>query len=148
MKNIILTLSLFLSTAFAAEYEVKMLNNGTEGMMVFESSCIKSCSRRYCKVCGNRYGTQFRRVYFPGATVWKGAMNEEIQPIDVGVYIYECTPHAMMAMVGVIQASDGLNFEMSLDSTYVELAHEFAKTYQQKFVMNNQRLDNHIHELE
>ena len=52
--------------------------------------------------------------------------------------------HAMMAMVGVIQASDGLNFEMSLDSTYVELAHEFAKTYQQKFVMK--RL--HIHELE
>ena len=45
-------------------------------------------------------------------------------------------------------ASDGLDFEMSLDSTYVELAHEFAKTYQQKFVMNNQRLDTYIHELE
>ena len=41
MKNIILTLSLFLSTAFAAEYEVKMLNNGTEGMMVFEPAVLK-----------------------------------------------------------------------------------------------------------
>ena len=43
MKNIILTLSLFLLSipAFAAEYEVKMLNNGTEGMMVFEPAVLK-----------------------------------------------------------------------------------------------------------
>ena len=153
MKNIILTLSLFLLSipAFAAEYEVKMLNNGTEGMMVFEPAVLKVAVGDTVKFVATDMAHNSASVFTPpGATVWKGAMNEEITiTIDKpGVYIYECTPHAMMAMVGVIQASDGLNFEMSLDSTYVELAHEFAKTYQQKFVMNNQRLDTYIHELE
>ena len=153
MKNIILTLSLFLLSipAFAAEYEVKMLNNGTEGMMVFEPAVLKVAVGDTVKFVATDMAHNSASVFTPpGATVWKGAMNEEISiTIDKpGVYIYECTPHAMMAMVGVIQASDGLNFEMSLDSTYVELAHEFAKTYQQKFVMNNQRLDTYILELE
>jgi pseudoazurin len=135
----------------AADYEVKMLNNGTEGMMVFEHAVLKVAVGDTVKFVATDMAHNSASVFTPpGATVWKGAMNEEISiTIDKpGVYIYECTPHAMMAMVGVIQASDGLNFEMSLDSTYIELAHEFAKTYQQKFVMNNQRLDTYIHELE
>ena len=153
MKNIILAISLFLLSipAFAAEHEVKMLNNGAGGMMIFEPAVLKVSVGDTVKFVATDPAHNSASVFTPpGATVWKGAMNEEVSiTIDKpGVYIYECTPHAMMAMVGVIQASDGLDFETSLDSTYVELAHEFAKTYQQKFVMNNQRLDTYIHELE
>ena len=145
---IMLTLS---APAFAADYEVKMLNNGAGGMMIFEPAVLKASVGDTVKFVATDMAHNSVSVFTPpGATPWKGAMNEEISiTIDKpGVYIYECTPHAMMAMVGVIQASDGLDFETSLDSTYVELAHEFAKTYQQKFVMNNQRLDAYIHELE
>ena len=153
MKNILLAISVFLLSipAFAAEHEVKMLNNGAGGMMIFEPAVLKASVGDTVKFVATDMAHNSVSVFTPpGATPWKGAMNQEIViTIDKpGVYIYECTPHAMMAMVGVIQASDGLNFETSLDSTYVELAHEFAKTYQQKFVMNNQRLDAYIHELE
>ena len=153
MKNILLAISVFLLSipAFAAEHEVKMLNNGAGGMMIFEPAVLKVSVGDTVKFKATNPSHNSASVFTPpGATVWKGGMNEEIViTIDKpGVYIYECTPHAMMAMVGVIQASDGLDFETSLDSTYVELAHEFAKTYQQKFVMNNQRLDAYIHELE
>ena len=153
MKNILLAISVFLLSipAFAAEHEVKMLNNGAGGMMIFEPAVLKASVGDTVKFVATDMAHNSVSVFTPpGATPWKGAMNQEIViTIDKpGVYIYECTPHAMMAMVGVIQASDGLDFETSLDSTYVELAHEFAKTYQQKFVMNNQRLDTYIHELE
>ena len=153
MKKVLLAMSLFLLSvpSFADDHYVRMLNNGEGGMMVFEPAVLKvSVGDTVNFVASDPMHNSVSVFTPPGATVWKGAMNEEITiTIDKpGVYIYECTPHAMMAMVGVIQASDGLNFEMSLDSTYVELAHEFAKTYQQKFVMNNQRLDTYIHELE
>ena len=146
-------MSLFLLSvpSFADDHYVRMLNNGEGGMMVFEPAVLKvSVGDTVNFVASDPMHNSVSVFTPPGATVWKGAMNEEIS-ITIekpGVYIYECTPHAMMAMVGVIQASDGLDFETSLDSTYVELAHEFAKTYQQKFVMNNQRLDTYIHELE
>ena len=153
MKNIVLAISLFLLTvpAFAAEHTVKMLNNGDGGMMIFEPAVLKVAVGDTVNFVATDMAHNSASVFTPpGATTWNGAMNEEISiTIDTpGVYIYECSPHAMMAMVGVIQASDGLNFEMSLDSTYVENAHTFAETYQQKFVMNNQRLDTYIHELE
>ena len=153
MKKILLAMSLFLLSvpSFADDHYVRMLNNGEGGMMVFEPAVLKVSVGDTVKFVATDPAHNSASVFTPpGATVWKGAMNEEIS-ITIekpGVYIYECTPHAMMAMVGVIQASDGLDFETSLDSTYVELAHEFAKTYQQKFVMNNQRLDTYIHELE
>ena len=85
----------------------------------------------------------------PGATPWNGAMSKDISvTLDTpGVYIYECTPHAMMAMVGVIQVKDGMDIDMTLDSAYVDGADKFAKTYKSKFVMNNDRLDNYMNEL-
>ena len=153
MKKVLLAMSLFLLSvpSFADDHYVRMLNNGEGGMMVFEPAVLKVSVGDTVKFVATDMAHNSASVFTPpGATPWNGAMNEEISiTIDTpGVYIYECSPHAMMAMVGVIQASDGLNFEMSLDSTYVENAHTFAKTYQQKFVMNNQRLDTYIHELE
>jgi len=153
MKKFTTLLTLFLLTipAMAEEHIVKMLNNGKDGMMVFEPAVLSVNKGDTVKFVATDMAHNSASVMTPaGATTWNGAMSKDVSVTlnSEGVYVYECTPHAMMAMVGVIQASDGLNFETSLDSTYVELAHEFAKTYQQKFVMNNQRLDAYIHELE
>ena len=153
MKKITTLLTLLLLTvpAMAEEHIVKMLNNGAGGMMIFEPAVLKVAVGDTVNFVATDMAHNSASVFTPpGATPWRGMMSKDISvTLDTpGVYIYECSPHVMMAMVGVIQVTDGLNFEMSLDSTYVELAHEFAKTYQQKFVMNNQRLDTYIHELE
>ena len=153
MKKVLLAMSLFLLSvpSFADDHYVRMLNNGEGGMMVFEPAVLKASVGDTVKFVATDMAHNSVSVFTPpGATPWKGAMNQEISiTLDKpGVYIYECSPHAMMAMVGVIQVTDGLAFDVSLDSTYVDLAHEFTKTYQQKFVMNNNRLDTYIHELE
>ena len=152
MKNILIAMGLFLLTvpAFAAEHTVKMLNNGDGGMMIFEPAVLQVSVGDTVNFVATDMAHNSASVFTPpGATPWKGAMSRDISvTLDTaGVYIYECTPHNMMAMVGVIQVTDGMELDMSLDSAYVEAADTFAKTYKSKFVMNNQRLDNYMNEL-
>ena len=151
MKNII-AMGLFLLTvpAFAAEHTVKMLNKGDGGMMIFEPAVLKVAVGDTVNFVATDMAHNSVSVFTPpGATPWRGMMSRDISvTLDTpGVYIYECTPHNMMAMVGVIQVTDGMELDMSLDSAYVEAADTFAKTYKSKFVMNNQRLDNYMNEL-
>ena len=92
MKNIVLAISLFLLSipAFAAEHEVKMLNNGAGGMMIFEPAVLKVSVGDTVKFVATDPAHNSASVFTPpGATVWKGAMNEEISiTIDKpGVYI-------------------------------------------------------------
>ena len=55
-----------------------------------------------------------------------------------GVYVYECTPHKMMAMVGVIKVGNATNLDaIKQQSASVKSA----------FVMNKDRLDNYLNEL-
>ena len=146
----LLTVFLLTMPAFAAEHTVKMLNNGAGGMMIFEPAVLSVNKGDTVKFIATDMAHNSVSVFTPpGATPWRGRMNEEISiTLDTpGVYIYECTPHAMMAMVGVIQVLDGDTLSLSLDTQHIDKAHEFANTYQKKFVMNNDRLDNYIHSL-
>ena len=146
----LLTVLLLTVPAFAAEHTVKMLNSGKDGMMVFEPAVLSVNKGDTVKFVATDMAHNSASVFTPpGATPWRGAMSRDISvTLDTpGVYIYECTPHNMMAMVGVIQVKDGMELDMTLDSAYVEAADTFAKTYKSKFVINNQRLDNYMNEL-
>ena len=152
MKKLTTLLTVFLLTmpAFAAEHEVKMLNNGPGGMMIFEPAVLQVAVGDTVNFVATDMAHNSASVFTPpGATPWKGAMSRDISvTLDTaGVYIYECTPHKMMAMVGVIQVTDGMELDMSLDSAYVEAADTFAKTYKSAFVMNQDRLDKYMNEL-
>ena len=152
MKNILIAMGLFLLTvpAFAAEHTVKMLNNGPGGMMIFEPAVLQVAVGDTVNFVATDMAHNSASVFTPpGATPWKGMMSRDISvTLDTaGVYIYECTPHKMMAMVGVIQVTDGMELDMSLDSAYVEAADTFAKTYKSAFVMNQDRLDKYMNEL-
>ena len=152
MKNILIAMGLFLLTvpAFAAEHTVKMLNNGDGGMMIFEPAVLQVAVGDTVNFVATDMAHNSASVFTPpGATPWNGGMSQDISvTLDTpGVYIYECTPHAMMAMVGVIQVNDGMELDMTLDSAYVEAADTFAGTYKNKFVMNNERLENYLNEL-
>jgi len=152
MKNILIAMSLFLLTvpAFAAEHTVKMLNNGAGGMMIFEPAVLQVAVGDTVNFVATDMAHNSASVFTPpGATPWNGNMSQDISvTLDTpGVYIYECTPHAMMAMVGVIQVADGMELDMTLDSAYVDGAEVFAETYKSKFVMNQDRLDNYLNDL-
>lgn len=146
----LLTVFLLTVPAFAAEHTVKMLNNGPGGMMIFEPAVLQVAVGDTVNFVATDMAHNSASVFTPpGATPWKGAMSRDISvTLDTaGVYIYECTPHKMMAMVGVIQVTDGMELDMSLDSAYVEAADTFAKTYKSAFVMNQDRLDKYMNEL-
>ena len=105
---------LFLSnTSFGSEtHIVKMLNNSEQGSMVFEPAFIKinagdsitfemtDAGHNAVTVAGPTDSAPFDTKYKPSTTV----------KFDVkGIYLYKCTPHAMMAMAGLIQVSDANN---------------------------------------
>ena len=52
-----------------------------------------------------------------------------------GIYVYQCTPHNMMAMVGVIKVESSPN----LETVKVQ-----AQSYKKTFLMNQDRLDNYL----
>ncbi|RJG05689.1 pseudoazurin [Noviherbaspirillum cavernae] len=136
MKKVVLAtaLSLLSLGAFAAEHQVKMLNSGKEGTMVFEPSFLKVAKGdtvKFVKVDASHNSAS--AIVPAGAKPWKGKMDEEIavQLDQEGVYVYVCDPHKMMGMAGVIQVGKPTN----LDDAKKE-SEKLSKT----FVMNKDRL--------
>ena len=143
MKNILIAMGLFLLTvpAFSAEHEVKMLNNGAGGMMIFEPAVLQVAIGDTVNFVATDMAHNSASTLIPaGAKPWKGGMSRDISvTLDTeGVYVYECTPHKMMAMVGVIKVGNATNLDaIKKQSASVKSA----------FVMNKDRLDNYLNEL-
>ncbi|HWA48851.1 MAG TPA: pseudoazurin [Dongiaceae bacterium] len=100
--------------AGAAEHEVKMLNKGTEGMMVFEPSFLKIAPGDTVHFVATDKGHNVLSIegMIPaGAAPFAGKMNEDVtvtfdQP---GAYGFECKPHYGMGMVGLIVVGEPVN---------------------------------------
>ena len=47
------------------------------------------------------------------AKAWNGAMNEKItiKLNTEGVYVYQCTPHIALGMIGIIQVGNPINID-------------------------------------
>lgn len=121
-------------TAGAAEHQVKMLNTGKDGAMVFEPSFLKVSKGDSVKFIKVDPSHNSAAVIVPaGASAWKGKMDEEISvKLDKeGVYVYVCDPHKVMAMAGVIQVGKPVNL-VEAKKQSAELA--------KGFVMNKDRL--------
>ena len=126
---------------FAAEHVVKMLNNGAGGMMIFEPAVLSVNVGDTVKFEATDMAHNSASVLTPaGATPWKGAMSKDISVTlnTEGVYVYECTPHKMMAMVGVIKVGN---------ATVDDATKRFAGQYGKSFVMNKDRLDKYLSDL-
>lgn len=138
-KLVILSLGLALAaSAFAAEHQVKMLNNGKDGIMVFEPGFIKAAKGDTVKFIKTDAAHNSTSFFAPkGAKGWKGQMDEEIvvKLDEEGVYMYQCDPHKSMAMVGVIQVGKATN----LDEAKKETA-----TYSKSLAMNKDRLTKYL----
>ena len=119
------------------EHEVKMLNSGADGIMVFEPAVIKISKGdtvNFVATDMSHNSASLDGMIPAGADSWNGALSQDISITftEEGVYVYQCTPHAMMAMVGVIQVGDAVN----LDAVKAE-----ASQKKSIFVSNTDRLD-------
>ena len=126
-----------------SEHIVKMLNMGDGGAMIFEPAVIKVSKGDtiHFKATDVSHNSETIPGMIPtGTDGWMGALNEDISiTIDSeGVYVYQCNPHAMLAMVGVIQVGAAVN----LDD--VKAA---AQDLKSTFVSNSDRLNGYLAQL-
>ena len=136
----ILVLALYTLSAFSQDHVVKMLNAGKEGMMVFEPAVLsikKGDTVKFVATDVAHNSSSVEGMIPDGAEPWVGAMNQDIEVTltEEGVYVYQCTPHNMMAMIGVIKVESSSN----LDSIRAK-----AETYKKTFLMNQERLDDYL----
>jgi len=145
MKNFLITLFLSFNLFIQAEnFEVKMLNQGSEGYMVFEPSVlkIKKGDTVTFKATDAAHNSASIKGMIPsGAEDWNGKLSQDISvTFNVeGVYGYQCTPHMMMAMVGII--------EVGGNQSNLESVKAAAQKIKSAFVMNQERLDEYLSQL-
>ena len=104
------------SGAEAREWQVKMVNKGPKGGMEFVPALIVAKPGDTVKFLATDRGHNAESIAGmipPGATPFKGRINEEIvvKLTVPGLYGYKCLPHLGMGMVGLIQVGKPVNKE-------------------------------------
>ena len=126
-----------------SEHIIKMLNSGSGGSMVFEPAVIKVSKGDtiHFKATDMSHNSVSMDGMIPeGASSWAGQLNQDITvKLDSeGVYVYQCDPHAMMAMIGVIQVGEAVNLSEVKNA---------AIDKKSTFMMNSDRLDTYLSQL-
>ena len=126
-----------------SEHTVKMLNSGDGGQMVFEPAVLKVSvgDTIHFKAADMSHNSASIDGMLPdGAESWSGQMNTDISVTlnTEGVYVYQCDPHVMMAMIGVIQVGEAVNMNE------IKTASNNLKS---SFVMNAERIDTYLSQL-
>lgn len=112
-----LAASLLLSGfAHAAEYEVKMLNKGAKGAMVFEPDFVKAAvgdTVKFTAVDKGHDVESIKGMLPEGADPFKGAVSKDfsLTLAKEGVYGIKCAPHYGMGMVALITAGAPVNLD-------------------------------------
>jgi pseudoazurin len=109
-----LACTLFAAGASAADIDVKMLNKGVDGAMVFEPAFVRAAPGDTIHFLATDKGHNMESIpgMLPeGAAVIKGKMNEEVVvKLDKpGVYGIRCLPHYGMGMVALIVVGNPIN---------------------------------------
>ncbi len=130
--------ALFATPAMSADHTVKMLNQGADGMMVFEPAYLKVAPGDTVTFVPTDVGHNSASALVPdGAESWRGTYTDPLTVTltEEGVYLFQCDPHVMMAMVGVIQVGDAVN---------LTAAKQKAAAMKAGFVMAQDRLDAYL----
>ena len=93
--------------ANAAEVEVKMLNKGTEGLMVFEPALVKVAPGDTVKFVSTDKGhnaESIKGMLPDGGVTFIGKMGEDVAVKfdQAGIYGVKCAPHYGMGMVAMV----------------------------------------------
>ncbi|MGI6854949.1 pseudoazurin [Mesorhizobium sp. 1B3] len=104
-------------SVFAADYEVKMLNKGSDGAsMVFEPKVIKAApgdTITFVPTDKSHNSASIKDGVPDGVEGWKGKINEKISVTVTaeGIHMFQCTPHVGMGMIGAIVVGEPTNLE-------------------------------------
>ena len=114
-RSIAISAAVLLATTLslsAAEYDVQMLNKGSDGQtMVFEPAFLQieaGDTVNFIPTDKGHNAEVIKGLFPEGGTEFKGKINEQLSvTFDVeGAYGYKCLPHFGMGMVGLIVVGD------------------------------------------
>ena len=141
MHKSILFLALLTSFVAAENFDVKMVNADASGqVMVFDPPFIKANVGDTVTFLPTDllHNSQSVPGMIPSsANSWNGAMNEKIT-IELnaeGVYVYQCTPHIALGMIGVIQVGIATNIDNIRNS---------VSSLESMIVMNKERVQQYL----
>ena len=126
---------------YATNHTVKMLNQGDAGVMIFEPAFLKidqGDTVTFQATDAAHNSSSIPGMIPSGAASWNGQMSRDITvKFDIpGIYGYQCTPHVMMAMVGIILVGDDVSNLESVKNT--------AQQIKTSFVMNQSRFEEYL----
>ena len=139
-RTLFLVFCMFSVMSHGAEHTVKMLNSGQDGAMVFEPAVLEvnvGDTVTFQATDGGHNAASIPSLIPSGAKGWKGDLNQDVTVTfdKNGVYVYQCSPHVVLAMIGVVVVGEATNLQAVKDS-----AEQIKKT----FVMNKDRLDSYL----
>lgn len=106
----------FAGTASAADIEIKMLNKGEKGMMVFEPDFVRAApgdTIHFVPVDKGHNAETIKGMIPEGAQPFKSQFSKELTvTLDKeGVYGVKCMPHYAMGMVALIEVGEPVNLK-------------------------------------
>lgn len=104
-------LGAYAASASAADFEVKMLNKGLDGAMVFEPSALTIApgdTVTFLATDKSHNAETIPGLIPDGADAFRGKLNESVKvTFDVpGAYAIKCAPHVAMGMVALVLVGD------------------------------------------
>lgn len=104
------------TTATAADHEVKMLNRGEKGVMVFEPDLVRVAAGDTITFKATDLGHNaetIKGMVPDGAEGFEGKMGKDVTVVfaEPGVYGIKCKPHLAMGMVAVVVVGDPVNLD-------------------------------------
>lgn len=111
------------TAASAANFEVRLLNKGTDGAMVFEPAFVKASVGDTVTFIATDKGHNVEGIegMLPeGFEEFKSDMGKDyvLTLTAEGLYGVKCTPHYTMGMVGLIQAGAPVNLDAAAAVTH------------------------------
>jgi len=141
MHKSIFLIALLTSFVAAENFDVKMVNADASGqVMVFDPPFIKANvgdTVTFLPTDMLHNSQSVPGLIPPSANSWNGAMNEKIT-VELnaeGVYIYQCTPHIALGMIGVIQVGSPTNIDDVRNS---------VSSLESMIVMNKERVQQYL----
>ena len=141
MHKSIFLIALLSSFVTAENFDVKMVNADASGqVMVFDPPFIKASVGDTVTFLPTDmlHNSQSVPGLIPSsANSWNGAMNEKItvELNSEGVYVYQCTPHIALGMIGVIQVGSPTNINDVKNS---------ISSLESMIVMNKERVQQYL----
>jgi pseudoazurin len=147
-KFVMLLLIFSIGNVFAKEHQVKMLNGSAPDMFVFEPAVLKINKGDTVTWTGDAMhnSASINEMLPKGAKPWMGKLTKKAgeKSISVkfnieGLYGYNCTPHAIFGMVGLLVVGDA--------SGNSKAAKTAAKKIEAKFAAGKGRFTKYLSEI-